>query len=106
MVRREKGAARKVVADNRRARFDYDIGEVFEAGIALKGTEGEGPAHRQATIHESYAGGKNGELLALQFLCAGISGSQPLQPRAAPPRKLLMHKRQIPSSPWQWSARA
>ena len=40
----------KVVADNRRARFDYEIGETFEAGLMLTGTEVKslGPARRQS----------------------------------------------------------
>jgi SsrA-binding protein len=45
----------KVVADNRRARFDYEIGETFEAGIALTGTEVKSLRTGKATIAESYA---------------------------------------------------
>ncbi len=37
----------KVVADNRRARFDYEIGETFEAGMMLTGTGSEVAAHGQ-----------------------------------------------------------
>ena len=45
----------KVVADNRRARFNYEIGETFEAGIALTGTEVKSLRQGKATIAESYA---------------------------------------------------
>jgi SsrA-binding protein len=45
----------KVVADNRRARFDYEIGESFEAGLALTGTEVKSLRTGKATIAESYA---------------------------------------------------
>lgn len=45
----------KVVADNRRARFDYEIGETFEAGVALTGTEVKSLRTGKATIAESYA---------------------------------------------------
>ncbi len=45
----------KVVADNRRARFDYEIGETFEAGLALTGTEVKSLRTGKATIAESYA---------------------------------------------------
>ncbi|MBI3274442.1 MAG: SsrA-binding protein, partial [Methylocystis sp.] len=45
----------KVVADNRRARFDYEIGETFEAGLVLTGTEVKSLRTGKATIAESYA---------------------------------------------------
>ena len=45
----------KVVADNRRARFDYEIGETFEAGMVLTGTEVKSLRTGKATIGESYA---------------------------------------------------
>jgi len=43
----------KIAADNRRARFDYEIGEVFEAGIMLTGTEVKSLRGGKATIAES-----------------------------------------------------
>ena len=46
----------KIVADNRRARYNYEIGEKFEAGIALTGTEVKSLRTGKATIAESYAG--------------------------------------------------
>ena len=45
----------KVVADNRKARFHYEIGESFEAGLALTGTEVKSLRTGKATIGESYA---------------------------------------------------
>ena len=45
----------KIVAVNRRARFDYEIGETFEAGLALTGTEVKSLRTGKATIAESYA---------------------------------------------------
>ena len=45
----------KLVADNRRARFDYELGETFEAGIMLTGTEVKSLRNGKATIAESYA---------------------------------------------------
>jgi SsrA-binding protein len=44
----------KIVADNRRARFDYEIGETFDAGIALSGTEVKSLRTGRSTIAESY----------------------------------------------------
>jgi SsrA-binding protein len=45
----------KLVADNRKARFHYEIGETFEAGLALTGTEVKSLRTGKATIGESYA---------------------------------------------------
>ncbi len=51
------------MADNRRARFDYEIGETFEAGMVLTGTEVKSLRTGKATIGESYASlDKTGEL--------------------------------------------
>ena len=50
----------KVVADNRRARFDYHIEDTFEAGLALHGTEVKALRAGQATIAESYAEARDG----------------------------------------------
>ena len=52
----------KVVADNRKARFNYEIGEVFEAGIMLTGTEVKSLRSGKATIAESYADARGGEI--------------------------------------------
>src|SRR3546814_12621742 len=49
---------KKVVAENRRARFDFAIEQVFEAGNALQGTEGKSLRFGEGTIAESYAEGK------------------------------------------------
>src|SRR5215470_8925452 len=58
----KKERPRKIVADNRKARFNYEIGEVVEAGIALTGTEVKSLRTGRATIAEAYADAKNGEI--------------------------------------------
>jgi SsrA-binding protein len=85
----------KVVADNRRARFNYEIGETFEAGIALTGTEVKALRQGRATIAESYADSRGGELWLLnanipEYLQGGRFNHAPKRPR-----KLLLHQRQI-----------
>ena len=85
----------KVVADNRRARFNYEIGETFEAGIALTGTEVKALRQGKATIAESYADSRQGELWLVnanipEYLQGGRFNHAPKRPR-----KLLLHKRQI-----------
>ena len=85
----------KVVADNRRARFNYEIGETFEAGIALTGTEVKSLRQGKATIGESYADSRGGEIWLVnsnipEYLQGGRFNHAPKRPR-----KLLLHKRQI-----------
>jgi SsrA-binding protein len=85
----------KVVADNRKARFNYEIGEVFEAGIALTGTEVKSLRQGKATIAESYAEGRAGELWLVnanipEYLQASRFNHAPKRRR-----KLLLHKRQV-----------
>ena len=48
--------------DNRKARFNYEIGETFEAGIALTGSEVKSLRLGKATIAESYADARGGEI--------------------------------------------
>jgi len=85
----------KIVADNRKARFNYEIGEVFEAGIMLTGTEVKSLRQGRATIAESYADSRNGELWLInanipEYLQGGRENHEPKRAR-----KLLLHKRQI-----------
>ena len=51
-----------LVAENRRARYDYEIGETLEAGIVLTGTEVKSLRLGKAQIAESYASPEKGEL--------------------------------------------
>jgi SsrA-binding protein len=85
----------KIVADNRKARFNYEIGEVFEAGIALTGSEVKSLRQGKATIAESYATAKAGELWLLnanipEYLQAGRFNHAPKRQR-----RLLLHKSEI-----------
>jgi SsrA-binding protein len=86
----------KVVADNRRARFDYEIGETFEAGLVLTGTEVKSLRTGKASIGESYASlDKVGELYLLnanipEYLQANRFNHQPKRAR-----KLLLNTREI-----------
>lgn len=57
---RERG--RKLIAQNRRARHDYSIGDVYEAGIVLQGTEVKSLRAGRATITDGYAQVKDGEV--------------------------------------------
>ena len=85
----------KVVADNRKARFNYQIGEVFEAGVALTGSEVKSLRAGKATIAEAYADARGGEIWLInanipEYLQASRFNHAPKRAR-----KLLLHKRQI-----------
>ncbi len=82
------------VAQNRRARFDYTIVETLEAGIMLKGTEVKSLRGGRASIGESFAGEKNGELyLQNAHIPEYVGGAFNHDPRQ--PRKLLLHRREL-----------
>ena len=85
----------KIISDNRKARFNYEIGEVFEAGIALTGSEVKSLRAGKANIGESYADSRRGELWLInanipEYQQAGRFNHAPKRPR-----KLLLHRRQI-----------
>src|SRR5881398_2407031 len=85
----------RVIADNRKARFNYEIGAVFEAGIALTGTEVKSLRQGKAAIAESYADARNGEIWLVnanipEYLQGGRFNHPPKRAR-----KLLLHHRQI-----------
>jgi SsrA-binding protein len=91
----KKERPHKVVADNRRARFNYAIGETFEAGISLTGTEVKSLRQGRATIAESYADTRDGELWLVnanmpEYLQASRFNHPPKRRR-----KLLLHRREI-----------
>lgn len=86
----------QVVADNRKARFDYELLDTFEAGIMLTGTEVKSLRLGQCSIKETYVGPKGGEIWLFnanipEYQQAGAH----LQHAPARPRKLLLHKREV-----------
>jgi SsrA-binding protein len=86
----------RYVARNRRARHDYDILEVYECGIALKGAEVKSLRLGQASLQDAYARIDDGELwllgahLAPYEYASGYGRFDPIRPR-----KLLLHRQQI-----------
>jgi SsrA-binding protein len=87
--------SRRTIAANRKARFHYEIGETFEAGIALTGTEVKSLRVGKATIAESYADARQNEIWLInanipEYLQANRFNHEPRRPR-----KLLLHRRQI-----------
>ena len=85
----------KVVAENRKARFNYSIEDTVEAGIVLTGTEVKSVRNGKSTIAESYADTKDGEIWLVnanipEYLQANRFNHEPKRTR-----KLLLHKKEI-----------
>ncbi|HVV94274.1 MAG TPA: SsrA-binding protein SmpB [Hyphomicrobiales bacterium] len=95
MNAKKSDPARRLIADNRRARFNYEIGETFEAGIQLTGTEVKSLRTGKATIGDSYAAEEGGDLYLInayipEYLAANRFNHEPKRPR-----RLLLNRREI-----------
>ena len=85
----------KIISENRKARFNYEIGEKFEAGIVLTGSEVKSLRTGKANIAESYADARRGEVwLVNANITEYVQAGRFNHPQKRP-RKLLLHKRQI-----------
>ena len=85
----------KVVAENRRARFEYTIDQVFEAGLALTGTEVKSLRFGEGSIAESYADVQDGGVWLINANIPEFSHGNRYNHEAKRPRKLLLHEREI-----------
>lgn len=90
--KRESG---KLVAENRKARFNYDIEERLEAGIQLTGSEVKSLRTGKANIAESYASDEGGEIYLINAHIAEYAQARRDGHAPTRPRKLLLHKREI-----------
>ena len=95
MAANKEKAPLRNAAVNRRARFNYEIGQTFEAGIQLTGSEIKSLREGKSNIADSFAGDKDGELYLYnayipEYLQANRFNHQPTRPR-----KLLLHQREI-----------
>ena len=85
---------RRIAAENRKARFEYAIADTVEAGIALQGSEIKSLRAGRATIGESYAAEKNGELFLVNAYIPEYLEAHQFNHETKRPRKLLLHRRQ------------
>ena len=86
---------KKIVAENRRARYEYHIEDVFEAGIALTGTEVKSLRFGEGSIAESYAEVKGGEVWLINSNVPEFSHGNRHNHTPKRPRKLLLKEREI-----------
>ena len=92
---KKKDDGTKIVADNRKARYAYAIDETFEAGIMLVGSEVKSLRNGKATIAESYAQAKDGEITLVNAYIPEYTQASRFNHEPKRPRKLLVHKREI-----------
>jgi SsrA-binding protein len=91
--RKEDGI--KVISDNRRARFDYEILQTFESGIELKGSEVKSLRTGHTNLAEAYAAMKQGELWLINSNIPEYREANRFNHEPKRPRKLLLHHREI-----------
>ena len=85
----------KIVAENRKARFNYTIEDVFEAGLALAGTEVKALRFGEGSIAESYAEVKDGQVWLINANIPEFSHGNRNNHEPKRKRKLLLHEREI-----------
>ena len=95
MVAKKDKPVTRNAAVNRRARFTYEIGQIFEAGIALTGTEVKSLREGRSNIADAYAGERGGELWLYNAYIPEYLQANRFNHETRRPRKLLLHKREI-----------
>ena len=85
----------KLIAENRRARFDYFIEDTVEAGLMLTGTEVKSLRMGKANIAESYAAVEGNEIVLVNADIPPYTQANRFNHEPRRPRKLLLHRRQI-----------
>ncbi len=92
----DQGAGRKMVSDNRQARYLYEILETYEAGVELKGTEVKSCRAGKVNLRDGYALIRKGEAWLLNVHISPYQASAQFfnhEPRRS--RKLLLHRKEI-----------
>jgi SsrA-binding protein len=85
----------KLIADNRRARYDYFLDETVEAGLLLTGTEVKALREGRANIAESYVGVEGRELALINAHIPEYGPANRFNHAPRRIRKLLLHRKQI-----------
>jgi SsrA-binding protein len=94
MAKKDK-SGRKIVAENRKARFNYAIGETFEAGLQLVGTEVKSLRQRKANIAESYISPERGAIWLINSNIPEYAQANRFNHEPKRARKLLLHKKEV-----------
>jgi len=91
----DKPQEQKLIAENRRARFDYFLEESLEAGLSLTGSEVKSLREGRANIAESYASAEGREIMLINAYIPPYGPANRFNHEPRRPRKLLLHRRQI-----------
>jgi len=91
------GSAYRVIADNRKARYNYELHETFEAGLELTGTEVKSLRESKASLAESYIAPEGDELFLINAHIPEYAAASRENHAPRRPRRLLMHRREINS---------
>ena len=91
----DRKKAERIIAENRKAQYDYHLIEIFEAGMALVGTEVKAIREGRVNLRDSFARAENGEIYVHgvhigAYSSRGYADHEPLRPR-----KLLLHRQEI-----------
>jgi SsrA-binding protein len=95
MAKKKGKAGADTIAVNRRARFDYDIGETFEAGLVLTGTEVKSLRMGKASLAEAFATVRDDEAWLVQATIPEYAFGNRMNHDPTRMRKLLLHRREI-----------
>lgn len=88
-------AGRKILISNKKANFEYQILEKFEAGIELQGTEVKSLREGKGNLKESWVGIDNGEVYLKQAHISHYTFGNAMNHEETRPRKLLLHRKEI-----------
>ena len=86
---------RKIIAENRKARFDFFIEDTYECGIALQGTEVKSVKNGNISFPDAFAEIKNGEVWVKNFHISEYSFSSIFNHDPDRAKKLLLHREEI-----------
>jgi SsrA-binding protein len=86
---------RRVIADNRKARYNFEIEETLEAGLQLLGSEVKSLRLGHANIAESYASAEDGDIKLINAYIPEYTKASHFNHEPRRPRKLLLHRREI-----------
>lgn len=95
MMATKTGSGIKIVAKNKKARFEYHLLDFYEAGLVLTGTEIKSVRAHQVSLQRSFVQPKNGELWLMEAHIAEYKHGNRENHDPTRPRKLLLHRREI-----------
>ena len=92
---KKENTAQKLIASNKTARVNYEIGDIYEAGMVLTGTEVKALRAGKANLKDSYAVVKDDEVFLREMHISHYDHGNRFNHEPLRARKLLLHKREI-----------